>query len=261
MATNVLPHNEKVTSYSLDGFTLHAYNSGDPLGDISFIVETPNTLVVVEPQAFLTNIKEFKEILLALGKPVSKTFAVFHAGGLSKENMENVIAPKALVSFCDSDAAKGMIGYFQQTFGDTADFDIPEFTNVVANDATVEVDGVAFRFVDGNKLMVGDQIYYQHFAPAAGSHPSFHYIANHNALTTAPGELAKGREAVYFIGSHAPGVGQKKDYDFMMGYLATMSRVLEESSTAEAFVNGMEKAYPEAQGKENLETIAKNLFE
>lgn len=43
------------------GFKLHTYVTADPLGDMSYIIEGKKGLIVLEPAAFLENIKEFGE--------------------------------------------------------------------------------------------------------------------------------------------------------------------------------------------------------
>ncbi|MDC7217520.1 MAG: hypothetical protein PQJ28_00710, partial [Spirochaetales bacterium] len=65
---------QAATSFSKNSFkdfTLHTYVSDDPLGDVSFIIESKNKLVILEPQAFNKNLTELNEYAAKLNKPLA----------------------------------------------------------------------------------------------------------------------------------------------------------------------------------------------
>ena len=69
------------TSYDLDGFKLHVYNSNDVMGDASYIIEGSDSLVVMEYPLFKVNAAEFTAYIEKLGKPIAIDVTDYHLGG------------------------------------------------------------------------------------------------------------------------------------------------------------------------------------
>lgn len=57
-------------------FKLHSYVTADPLGDMSYIIEGSESLVVLEPAAFHDNIKEMQQYIAKLENLLRKLLQI-----------------------------------------------------------------------------------------------------------------------------------------------------------------------------------------
>lgn len=247
---------------------LHTYQSGDPLGDVSFIIESENSLVILEPVPFEANIKEMLAYTEKLNKPVSKVLVNFHPGGLSQYPQGEKVTTKPMDGFIHSDAGKGMLQHFEQVFKGAMDVKIVPFDSVIEAGKTLVIDGVTYEFAQtkmpgmpGSNLSINGQIFFTHFAPAANVHPSPFYINSRKALASA---LAESKEALkggyrLFIGSHMPGRGETQDLEFQIKYLETLTAVAAGTDQAAEITAQMKKAFPGCAVEQHLTAIAEKL--
>ena len=63
-----------VTVYDFGEVKLHAYNTGDPLADEFYALESKDGLVLLESGAFKANVSEFDAYLKSLKKPLKGQF-------------------------------------------------------------------------------------------------------------------------------------------------------------------------------------------
>ena len=80
VATSIAQASSKFMTDKLGDVVLHTYQTGDPLGDVSFVIESKNSLVIIEPAPFEANIKKMLSYTDKLNKPVSKILVAFHPG-------------------------------------------------------------------------------------------------------------------------------------------------------------------------------------
>ena len=80
-------------------FKLHSYVTADPLGDMSYIIEGSESLVVLEPAAFHDNIKEMQQYIAKLEKPVEKVIANYHAAGFSAYEPSQYVMVEGMPEF------------------------------------------------------------------------------------------------------------------------------------------------------------------
>jgi len=247
--------------YEFDGFKLHVYNTGDALGDASYIVEGKRGLVTIEYPLFKDNVEEFNAYISKLGKKVKNNIADYHIGGSGDIKMVMV---EGMPEFMKGNVYGGMMQNFAQAFGDSM-AELPEIeAKEVAFGKTIKIAGVPFTFnhgassdFPGASIIIGGQVYYSHWAPSK-SHASnlqFGSAAAVDAeLEAARAALASG--CTLFIGGHG-GAVDKDALNFRIKYLETVKANLNLSK--DAFVKAMEKAFPGLAGEEGLGALADAL--
>ncbi len=252
-----------------ENFTLHTYASFDAMADVSFIVESDNHLVIIEPQAFKGKVEEFKAYTEKLGKPIAKVLVSFHAAGLKAYPDEHKAITQPMAGFMKSDAAQGMLAHFDQAFGGAMDTEIVEFDEHMDASSRFTVDGVTYTLeptsvpgMPGVNIEIGGRVYYQHFAPAKGRHASKNQIGSQAAIDGALIDAlkAKARGYTLLLGSHGTGKAGAEDLDFQIQYLETLRRMAAQAETAEEFIAQMKAAYPDCQGEADLRGIAAHLY-
>ncbi len=252
-----------------DNFSLHTYASFDAMADVSFIVEGPKSLVVIEPQAFKEKMEEFVAYTEKLNKPIEKILVSFHAAGLKVYKKERKAITKPMAEFIKSDAAKGMLAFFDKAFKGAMDTQIVEFDEHLDASTSFTVDGVIYTLeptslpgMPGVNIAIGNKVYYQHYAPAKGFHASKNQIASKAAIDGALSDALKAEKAGYtmLLGSHGYGKASVEDLKFQIEYLKTMKKITSNAKTAKEFTEQMKKAYPDCKGDEDLKAIAANLY-
>jgi predicted SnoaL-like aldol condensation-catalyzing enzyme len=252
-----------------DNFTLHTYASFDSMADVSFIVESANGLVVIEPQAFKGKVEEFTAYSNKLKKPIKKVLVSFHAAGLKVYADEHKVITKPMAEFMKSDAAKGMLEFFDKAFKGAMDTEIVEFDEYLDATSVFEVDGVSYSLeptsvpgMPGANIAIGSKVYYQHFAPTKGHHASKNQINSRAAIDGALIDALKAKAAGYtlLLGSHGTGRANVEDLDFQIKYLETMRKIAATAMTAKEFTAQMNQAYPDCIGAEDLAGIAAKLY-
>lgn len=258
------------TKDSMNDFTLHTYLSDDPMGDVSFLIETKNALVVLEPQAFTKNIEEFTAYTDTLNKPVEMVLVSFHAGGLSIYTQQKKTTTIPMDGFMKSEHGKGMLAYFDEAFKGAMDTKTVDFDSVIAPNATVIVDGVTYQFMPtdipgmpGSQIAINNTVLFQHFAPAANTHASPFHVKSKETIEGALIESRKAQEGNYalIIGSHCPGKGTQADIDFQITYFETLKKIVAKADNAETMIAEMNAAYPTIQGEKNLQAIAARIYQ
>ena len=269
-STEQLPQNDKITVTDFGSFKLHSYVSGDALGNMTSIIEGPNSLIVVEPAAFHENIDELGSYITALNKPVEKVLALYHAAGFSAFDASKFVMIAGMPEFIKSDSYVGMMNYFVSSFGDALD-KTPAPANVVtvANNAKEEWDGISFLFSPGassdypaSSVLIGGKVYYIHFTPVANRHMGATQLTSRDAVKAYLSELehAKSSGATTFIGGHGGASGDVAAVDFQIEYLKTANDLLSKETTAEGFITAIKSAYPAIGGESELEGVAAALY-
>ena len=202
------------TTDKFENFTLHTYASFDAMADVSFIVEGKNSLVIIEPQAFEGHVEEFQAYVEKLNKPIDKILVSFHSAGLRAYEHEHKVITKPMAAFNESEAAKGMLAYFDQAFEGKMDTEIVSFDEYIDANSKFQVDGVEYILeptslpgMPGVNISIDGKVYYQHFAPAKGFHASKNQINSKAAIDGALTDALKAKDAGYalLLGSHGYG--------------------------------------------------------
>lgn len=258
----------KFKSYELPSSTIHVYQSGDPMGDVSFIVEGEKKLVVIEQPTFYTAIEEFGKYVDELGKPVEKVVASYHFGGLAQYPAKISTMPETMIKFAASAPAQGMVAKFSKIFGEAADF--RPFSPKVkgfAVPSTQQWGGVEFVMTPGAasdmpaaSIQIDKDAFYTHFAPA-WSHASPMQVKSLVAVDAMIAELEKiaASGAKYIFGSHGAPSTQAA-VKFQISYLKRLKQLREVSKDSDQFIQRLIVSFPKLDGAENLRKVAKNLY-
>lgn len=257
------------TTDEFDNFTLHTYASFDAMANVSFIVETEKSLIIMEPQSFKGKVEEFMAYTDKLNKPIDKVLVSFHPSGLKVYANEQKVITKPMSEFVKSDKAKGMLAHFEKAFKGAMDTEVVAFDEHLDSQASFTVDGVVFSLeptllpgMPGVNISIGDKVYYQHFAPAKGFHASKHQINSANAIDAAITEALKAKKGKYtlLLGSHGVGKASIEDLYFHIKYLKTMKKVAAKATTTEEFIKQFSAKYPTCKGDEDLTAIAASIY-
>jgi len=245
-------------------FKVHIYYSNDALGDASYIIEGCKSLVLMEVPLFKAGAKEFNDYVAALGKEVETVITDYHIGDSGEHSLT---MPEGMPAFMDGPVYSGMIQGFRQNWGDSMVNPPKTEASEVAFGKRVKLAGVEFLFshgatsdFPGAAILIGRKVYYTHWSPAK-AHISPLQLSSKAAvdaeIEATKAELESGAE--YFIGGHG-GEAARDAVEFKLSYLETMKSLLENNSSSEGFISGMQKAYPSLAGEENLAGVAAALY-
>ena len=250
------------TSYDLDGFKLHVYNSNDVMGDASYIIEGSDSLVVMEYPLFKVNAAEFTAYIEKLGKPIAIDVTDYHLGG---SDQLPLTMPEGMPAFIEGPVYGGMMKQFAEQFGETMVALPTQKAAEVPFDATQKWAGVDFKFehgatsdFPGASIIIGGQVYYTHWTPAE-AHVSPLQVGSVAAIDA---ELAEAKEALasgakYFIGGHG-GLAEKAQVEFKIAYLTKVKELREANADAAKFTEALKAAYPELPG--DVDALAQALY-
>ncbi len=259
--------NEKTTVYDLNNSKLHVYQTGDAMGDVSFVVEGEKSLVILEQPPFWANIEEFNSYVEGIGKPIDKVVANYHFLGLADYPTNKVMMPDEMIEFSKSPMAQGMLAKFQKGFGDAADFRTPRKIKGFAVPSTQKWGGVEMTFIPGAKsdfpaasIHIDGKAFYTHFSPSI-SHANPMQLRSRESLVEIMDQLQKIKAsgAEYIFGSHGVAATQA-EVDFQIQYFQTVARLLDECESSDLFGQRLIVSYPSLSGIENIKAISKALY-
>lgn len=250
-------------------FKLHSFVTGDPLGDINYLIEGNDDIVVLEPVAFYDDIKVMNDYIAKLGKPVVKVIADYHIAGFTGHDASQFVRVEGMPEFSEGEVYGGMMNHFGNVFKDKMDVSKYPKTEVVAKDAKEKWAGVEFQFAPGvasdfpaASIIIGKKVYYTHFTPAK-AHPSPLQIHSREAVNAVLAELEKvkasGCEAI--IGGHGMATTDQETVAFEIAYLKKINEIVSKETTKEGFMAEVQKAYPGLAGGDNLTGIANALYQ
>lgn len=250
--------------HDLGDFRLHVYNTGDALGDASYIIEGGDSLVTMEQPLFKENVAEYDEYLAGLGKPVEKRITDYHLGGTGSHE---IVMAEGMPEFTKGEIYGGMMAGFARTFGDALTEMPTGEASEVAFGSTHSWAGVSFEFsrgastdFPGASILIGSKVYYTHWTPAK-AHVSSLQVSSAEAIDAEMAEAAKSLEsgAELFIGGHGGAAGRDA-VEFKIAYLTRMKEILASCPDAGSFVAAMKTEYPGLPGEDGLAALAEALY-
>lgn len=264
MISAVIAQAGNFTSYDYGTFKLHVYDSGDMMGDASYIVEGEKELALLEVPLFNENAKEFDAYVSKIGKPVVAVIADYHEGARQKAKL---YVAEGMKSFLVGPVYGGMIAGFRKQWGDKMVTlpDVDSATEILFG-KTVTLAGVDFRFEKGAlsdfpaaSIFIGGKIYMTHWAPSK-SHPSPLQISSLAAIDAeiAAAKVSLSSGAELFVGGHG-GAATKDAVEFKISYLENLKRLVSQSKDAKSLANALKKAYPNLAGESNVDGLSKAL--
>ncbi|MFR9652051.1 MAG: nuclear transport factor 2 family protein [Rikenellaceae bacterium] len=258
---------DKFSIYDLPNSKLHIYQTGDVMGDVSFIIEGAKELIILEQPLFWDNIKEFNSYVESLNKPIDRVVANYHSLGLADYPPKSVVMPAEMIAFNQSPKALGMVERFSSMFGDAADFRPYTKAKSFAVPSRQRWAGVEMQFisVDGGdfpaaNILIDEEAYYRHFAPSM-SHLSPMQLKSPEGVETMLAELRSIAEsgAKYIVGSHGATATQS-EVSFQIDYLERIKSLLAKCKDSDSFTQHLITAYQSLPGAEGLKSLAKSLY-
>ncbi len=259
--------NDKMTIYQLPNAKLHLYQSGDAMGDVSFIVEGDKKLIILEQPLFWNDIEEFNSYIEELDKPIERVVANYHSLGLANYKPSLVSMPHKMIEFNKGAMAEGMITKFKNAFGDAADFrpytrakgfDVPSTQSWA--DVDLQFSAPADSHFPGANILIDGKVYYRHFAPSI-SHFNPMELNSTQSVDNLLEELKEIAQsgAEYIIGSHGTPASQK-EVAFQIEYLERVKELMKSCSNSDSFGQQLILSYPSLTGAENVKAISKTLY-
>lgn len=264
LSCNTKPQNPKFTEISLPNATLYVYNTGDALGDASYIVEGKKGLVTIETPLFKENLAEFEQFIQYLGKPVVAELADYHVGGTHNRP---VVMAEGMGTFTKEGAYAAMMAGFQQGFGD-AIVDLPtgKVTEVAFGEKATFA-GIDFAFSHGSAtdfpgaaILIDGTALLTHWAPAK-AHMNNLQLGSAAAVDAELDLLQamKASGAKYFLGGHG-GAADAEALAFKTAYVTTVKELLVQNDNAASFAQALKAAYPALPGEEGVDVLAEALY-
>ncbi len=223
----------------LGGFKLHSFIPGDPLGDINYLIEGRDEIVVLEPVVFYDDIKTMNNYIEKLGKPVVKVIADYHIAGFSGYDASSFVRVEDMPVCSQDSVYGGMMNHFEDVFNGKMDVAKYTETMVISRDADENWAGVDFQFSPGvtsdfpaSSIIIGRKVYYTHFTPAK-AHPSPLQIHSLDAVHAVLAELKKVKASgcSVIIGGHGLATMDMDPVEFQITYLENVVKIREKEDT------------------------------
>lgn len=250
-----------VTVYDYGAIKLHAYNTGDALGDEAFIVEGEDALVGIELPSFTAGLDAWSAYVDSLGKPMNDIFIDAHATGASYVEGMNVYGTQGARDAIAGGSTRSTIQGLEDSFGE--DFhggdDIVQINKVVSGEVTVA--GIEFRVID-----MGDSydleipalnVVYTHMLGKT----SHSILASVDAMDAMLETLHSYQDAGYemILSGHSTPEGQDAVAE-KIAYVEQAKELASVCTTADEFMSAMQEAFPDYTSENYLEMTAGFLY-
>lgn len=251
-----------VTVYDYGAIKLHAYNTGDALGDEAFIVEGEDSLVGIELPSFTDNLESWKAYVSDLGKPMNDIFLDAHAAGASYVEGMNVYGTQAAKDAISGGSTYATTQDLYETFGE--DFhggdDIAQINEVVSGPVTVA--GIQFDVIDQGDIYDLEipelNVIYTHMLGKT-THSILTSTEHIDVmLSTLKGYQDAGYDMI--LSAHSSPEGQDAVTE-KIAYVEKAKELAVSCETAEAFTAAMQDAFPDYDGENYLEMSAEFLYQ
>lgn len=251
-----------VNVYDCGEVKLHAFCTGDALGDECYLVESADSLVAIELPAFESSLDAYKSYVDGLGKPVAGLFVDAHPTGASVLEGVPVYATEAAKAAIEGGSTNATTLGLGETFG--AEFrsdDLAQATDVV-EEGPIEVGGIQFEVqnaaADTYDLVIpAANAVYTHML--GGTCHSI--MPSVDAMDAMVSTLEGYQQAGYtfILSAHCEPEGQKAVAD-KIAYVENVKEIAASSTDAAGFIAAMDEAYPDYAGHNYLEMTASYLF-
>lgn len=253
-----------VAVYDFGRIKIHAYQSKDPLGDETYVLENANDLVLLESTAFKANNYEWQQYIKSLKKPVAGALMAYHPNGAEDYGTRIYATDNALKNWQKGGSIYALTENFNNGFG-TASVagKLPAKAKRIQEGQYVKIGGMLFHI-----LPAGDAAYsielpqinvvYRHMM-GSHTHNILTNLAHIDAEIAAMKQYQKAGYALVLTGHNVPeGQGAVAT---KLAYLQTMKQLASENKTKADFVKAVKKAFPGYQGENYLTMTADALYQ
>ena len=249
-----------VQVYDFGENRLHAYVSGDALGDVCYAIESPEGVVLLESTAFAANNAEWKDYVTSLNKPVAGKLMAYHPNGSDTYSADAPYATEnALTNWAEGGSIRALTDGLIVTFGDTVAADHPAEARLVQFGDTLTLAGL--NFVVRNE---GDDAYGVEIPALNVIYIHMMGSTTHNILTSIDhirafqSELEGFHYALVLTGHNVP---EGMDaVQAKIAYLGKTAEIAENAASAADFIAKMHEVFPDYAGENYLEMTAGFLF-
>lgn len=258
---------EYASVYELPTSKLHVVQTTTPLGDVAFILEGKDKIVIFENPGFTKELNEFKAYATSLGKPIEKAVSSYHPAGLANFDDTEILMPNAMLAFTKSPNFDAVMNKFKGLFGDAMDQRLPEKVTGYDLPTTMTLAGTEVIFTPGPatdfpaaSMQIDKKAFYTHFAPSI-AHLKPMQIGSPEAIEAKLSEMKKiqASGAEIIVGSHgAPST--LSEVEWTIKYLEDVKKFLASSKDSDSFAQKLMVAYPMIDGVENIKPLAAALY-
>lgn len=252
-----------VTVYDYGNIKLHAYATGDALGDEAYILENETELVGIELPSFTENLDSWQEYIKELNKPMENIFVSSHATGESYLDGVNVYATEKAKESIESGSVFATTQGLYETFGD--DFhggnDMVQVTNTVS-EGVINIAGIDFNVINNGdtydiEIPEINAIYTHMLGKTTHS-----ILVSADGMNSMLNTLNNYKDNGYnmILSAHSEPEGQDA-VEEKIAYVEKAKELYSECKTADEFISEMKKAYPNYSGENYLEMSAGYLYQ
>jgi hypothetical protein len=265
LGTSALAQNQTPGTFEtlkFDGLTLHVFTTTEGPGDISYIFETKETLVLFELPSIHHLSRQLKEYVNGLNKPIAAILVGYHVGGASYYSDIPIYASKYSVDFIDSGEEMKVRQFIASN---TPDFDLEVIKpdNIVTSDK-LTIAGIEFKFITPttspipgmNVVIPSINAYYQHVL-GAGTHPLLLSMGHIDKVIAELETQQKGNYSL-FLDSHN-GVEKPEAVAQKIAYLQKLKEIRQSSASETEFIEAVKTAFPDYKTG-MLSGMARNLY-
>lgn len=250
-----------VTIYDYGTAKLHAYSTGDALGDTCYIVEGKDALVGIELPSFTDSLDVWSAYVTSLGKPMNDIFVDAHATGASYVTGMTVYGTQAAKDAIASGSTFATTQGLFETFGEGfhGGDDMVQINKVVSG--TVTVAGITFNVIDAGDdydlEIPSMNVVYTHMLGKT----SHSILASVSAMDTMLNTLRGYQKAGYsmVLSGHSAPEGQDAVTE-KIAYVEKAKALASSCTTADAFTSAMQEAFPNYVGESYLQMTAGFLY-
>lgn len=251
----------KVTVYDYGSIKLHAYATGDELGDEAYIVEGEDALVGIELPSFTAGLDAWFSYADTIGKPMDDIFLDAHVTGASYVEGMNIYGTQAAQDAITNGSTYATTQSLYETYGEGfhGGDEMAQINQVVSGN--VMVGGIAFNVIDRGDtydLEIPEiNVVYTHMLGKT----SHSILASTEAMDTMLDTLHDYQDSGYdlILSAHSAPEGQDAVSE-KISYVEQAKTLAETCSTAEEFLSAMQEAFPDYTGENYLEMTAGYLF-
>ena len=242
-----------VQVYDFGKIKLHAYETKDALADESFILETPDELVMIELAGFKKNITEIQNYVKELKKPLNNVVVAYHPAG-------GDVYPAATIYAMDGLGEAGLVAGFVQAFGDSFNGNLPtKYEQVKPGKMTI--GGIKMNIIktaDAFDIEIpAINVYLTHMV----GHNTHNILGSMESIDEMMNLMKKMKAKNY--GLILSGHDTPRTIEITtekINYLTKLKELAKANTNAKDFIDAVNKEFPNYMGGNYLEMSAAGLY-
>ena len=250
----------EIRHYHFKHIDLRVYQTGDPMNDITLILEKNRRIVVIEPPCFTENLVELEQYLRTFDARIEGLLLAYHMTGVNFISEAKRYSTLNAEDFGARGPGKAMVDNFAQTFGETFDRSINQVTDYINGDS-VSIAGIAMNIEhtsDAFDIEIPEiNAKYLHLLGHDIHSIIFSKDQIDEEIVKLTGCVKKGYDLM--LSSHyAP--EDLSDVQTKIEYLRRLKSIAGTVKSAVDFTQAMKREFPQYGGEHYLEMTAQSLF-